>query len=207
MRKRSAVGRNAEAIEEGVAIAMAAARLSVKNTILVSTISLGESFDPEHFTDAARDTLLGLADEAEQAADAVSRARKAAWGRHTEPRGTHDYRDRDVRNLRRRAKQYAGVAKSLRASAGRPEVLRELVERAREAAWGDVEANLQGRLRIEAMRPDQDPDYARMREARMQALRLVDLQKLSAQARRRRSEAADPDAPDDEPRARPTGSR
>jgi hypothetical protein len=36
------------------------------------------------------------------------------------------------------------------------------------------------------MRPEQDPDYESMREARMQALRLVDLQKLSAQARRRR---------------------
>jgi hypothetical protein len=33
------------------------------------------------------------------------------------------------------------------------------------------------------MRPDQDPDYDRMREARMQALRLVDLQALSSAQR------------------------
>ncbi|MBO3662970.1 asparagine synthase [Microbacterium stercoris] len=188
------MGRNAEAIEEGVAISLAAARLSVKNTILVSTISLDESFDPLHFVGSAHAALIALAEEQEAAAEAVSKARKAAWGRHTAPHGTHDYRDRDVRNLRRRAKQYAGVAKVLRAKAADQGVLRELVEHAREAAWHDVEINLQGRLRVEAMRPEQDPDYASMREARMQALRLVDLQKLSAQARRKRkadAEAAD----------------
>jgi hypothetical protein len=184
------VGRNADAIDEGVAIALAAARLSVKNTILVSTISLGESFDPQHFAGAARSALIALADEQDAAADAVSRARKAAWGRHTQPHGTHDYRDRDVRNLRRRAKQYAGVAKALRVKAGDEGELRAIVEHAREAAWHDVEANLQGRLRVEGMRPDQDPDYDSMREARMQALRLVDLQKLSAQARKRRKVGA-----------------
>lgn len=184
------MGRNADAIDEGVAIALAAARLSVKNTILVSTISLGESFDPQHFVGTARAALISLADEQEGAAAAVSRARKAAWGRHTEPHGTHDYRDRDVRNLRRRAKQYSGVAKALRAKAEDEEYLRELVERAREAAWHDVEVNLQGRLRVEAMRPDEDPDYEKMRDARMQALRLVDLQKLSAQARRKRKVGA-----------------
>ncbi|GAA3658836.1 asparagine synthase [Microbacterium marinilacus] len=192
------MGRNADAIDEGVAIALAAARLSVKNTILVSTISLGESFDSQHFTGTARGVLIALADEQAAAAESVSRARKAAWGRHTQPHGTHDYRDRDVRNLRRRAKQYAGVAKALRVKAEEPDELRAIVEGAREAAWHDVEVNLQGRLRVEAMRPDQDPDYASMRDARMQALRLVDLQKLSAQARRRRKvgAAADDDAAD-----------
>ncbi|WP_345751365.1 asparagine synthase [Microbacterium rhizophilus] len=184
------MGRNAEATEEGVAIALAAARLSVKNAILVGTISLGESFDPQHFVGTARATLIALADEQDAAADAMSRARKAAWGRHTQPHGTHDYRDRDVRNLRRRAKLYAGVAKALRAKAEDGNQLRDLVEHAREAAWHDVEGNLQGRLRVEAMRPDQDPDYESMREARMQALRLVDLQKLSAQARRKRKVGA-----------------
>lgn len=184
------MGRNADAIEEGVAIALAAARLSVKNRILVSTISLGTSFDPDRFVDAARDVLTALADQQEETAAAVTKARRAAWGRHTQPHGTHDYRDRDVRNLRRRAKQYSGVAKALRGKADDADELRHIVDQAREAAWHDVEANLEGRLRIEAMRPDQDPDYESMREARMQALRLVDLQKLSAQARRKRKVGA-----------------
>ena len=57
---------------------------------------------------------------------------------------------------------------------------------AREAAWADVRGNLDRRLHVEGMRPDQDPDYEVMREARMQALRLVDLQALSSEQRARR---------------------
>ena len=73
-----------------------------------------------------------------------------------------------------------------------PEAVRELVEQARDAAWGDVEANLQRRLRVEGMRADVDPDYDMMRAARMQSLRLVDLPRLvgpPAQARRGRGAA------------------
>ena len=61
----------------------------------------------------------------------------------------------------------------------RPAAVR-LVEQAREAAWGDVEANLQRRLKVEGMRADLDPDYEMMRAARMQSLRLVDLPRLAS---------------------------
>lgn len=188
------MGRNADAIEEGLAIAHAAARLAVKNRILVSTISLDEAFDASHFLPAAREVVTSLAAEAEQAAQEISRLRKAAWGRHTQSRGTHDYRDRDVRNLRRRAKQYVGVAKALRAELEDEANLLALVEQSREAAWGDIASTLDNRLRVEAMRPDQDPNYASMREARMQALRLVDLQKLAVETKERRSETESHDA-------------
>ncbi|MBW1640443.1 asparagine synthase [Microbacterium resistens] len=187
------MGRTADAIAEGVAIATSAARLVVKNHILVGTIGQGGSFDVERYVQDARDALRGLAAESAEAADLATRLRKRAHGRHSDPVGTHDYRDRDVRNLKRRAKQAAGVAQRLEAMAEDHEALRELVEQARRAAWGDVASNLQRRFQVEAMRPDQDPDYAVMREARMQALRLVDLQALSSEqrARRRRREKAE----------------
>ncbi|MCR2317529.1 hypothetical protein NSR99_23335, partial [Salmonella enterica] len=86
---------------------------------------------------------------------------------HSDPVGTHDYRDRDVRNLRRRAKQSLGVAQRLREMMDDRVQLESIVEEARAAAWADVRHNLDRRLRVEGMRPDQDPDYARMREARM----------------------------------------
>jgi hypothetical protein len=56
-----------------------------------------------------------------------------------------------------------------------------------------VAGNLQSRLTVEAMRPDEDPDYETMREARMQALRLVDLQALASEqrARKKNREKAD----------------
>ncbi|MFE5409355.1 asparagine synthase [Microbacterium sp. NPDC056569] len=177
------MGKTAEAIAEGVSIASAAARLAIRNRILVETIAHDEPFDVVAFAPFAHETLLGLADEQEQAAAMVRRQRKKAWGKFTDPDGTHDYRDRDTRNLRKRGRQYAGVAKALRAMADDPHVVRTIIEQSRDAAWGDVEANLQRRLRVEGMRPELDPDYDRMRAARMQSIRLVDLPRLAAHKR------------------------
>lgn len=174
------VGRTADAIAEGVAIATAAARLAVKNHILIGTIAQNGVYDTEKYIADAREALRAMAEESEEAAANVTALRKRARGRHSDPSGTHDYRDRDVRNLRRRAKQSAGVAAKLREVMQDSEKLGVIVEEAREAAWSDVRHNLDRRLRVEGMRPDQDPDYDRMREARMQALRLVDLQALSS---------------------------
>jgi hypothetical protein len=178
------MGKTAEAIAEGVSIASAAARLAVRNRILVGTIADGEQFEVAAFTPFARETLLSLAHEQEQAAELAKRQRKKAWGKFSDPSGTHDYRDRDMRNLRKRHRQYVGVAKELRRMADDPHVVRTLVEQSRDAAWGDVEANLQRRLHVEGMRPDLDPDYEKMRTARMQSIRLVDLPRLAAVRRR-----------------------
>lgn len=186
------MGKTAEAIAEGVSIASAAARLAVRNHILVETIAHDEPFEVTLFSPYAHDTLIALAEEQEAAAALARRQRKKAWGKFTDPDGTHDYRDRDMRNLRKRQKQYLGVAKELRRVAEDPHAVRTLVEQARDAAWGDVEANLQRRLHVEARRPDFDPDYEKMRGARMQSLRLVDLPRLAAH--RRRPAEAEPEA-------------
>jgi hypothetical protein len=185
-----AVGKTADAIAEGVAIATAAARLTVKNHILVGTIAQGGVFDAAQYLDDAREALAAMARESEHGAAAMARLRKRARGRYSDPAGTHDYRDRDVRNLRRRAKQYAAVAERLSAMSENPDELGVLVEGAREAAWAEVRSNHDRRLKVEGMRPEQDPDYATMREARMQALRLVDLQALSSQQRAKRKREA-----------------
>lgn len=177
------MGRTADAVAEGVAIATAAARLAVKNHILVGTIAEGGVFDIDKYIADAREALGAMASEAEDAAANVTTLRKRARGRHSDPHGTHDYRDRDVRNLRRRAKQSTGVGARLREIMQDRERLSVIVEEAREAAWSDVRHNLDRRLHVEGMRPDHDPDYDKMREARMQALRLVDLQALSSEQR------------------------
>lgn len=177
------MGKTSDAIAEGVSIACAAARLAVRNRILVETIAHDAPFDPDVFGPLARETLIALAAEQEAAAELARRQRKKAWGRFSDPDGTHDYRDRDTRNLRRRHRQYRGVARELRRMADDPDAVRGLIEQSRELAWGDVEANLQRRLRVEGMRPDLDPDYERMRAARMQSLRLIDLPRLAAHRR------------------------
>jgi hypothetical protein len=82
------------------------------------------------------------------------------------------------------------VAKELRARAEDDQELRRLVEAARDAAWSELAENIDRSLRVEAARPDLEPDYATMRDARMQALRLVDLSKLSSVQRQRRATEA-----------------
>lgn len=179
------MGKGSDAVAEGVSIASAAARLAVRNHILVQTIARGADFDTGAVGAFAQETLRALATEQEAAAALAKKQRKSAWGKFSDPDGTHDYRDRDTRNLRKRHSQYVKVAAHLRSMADDDAAVSALVAAARDAAWGDVEANLQRRLRVEGMRPDADPEYARMREARMQALQLVDLSRLASQARRR----------------------
>lgn len=177
-------------IAEGVYVASAATRLALKNRILVETIAGGEDFDVERFLPEARATLLSLADEAEEDARRIEAARKRAGRRFSDSHGTHDYRSRDVRNLRKRQQQSERVAKELRVRADDPDELRLLIDGAREAAWAEVERNLDSTLRIEAARPDLEPDYAKLREARMQSLRLIDLPRLAAHRRRNAQGAA-----------------
>jgi hypothetical protein len=190
------VGRTADAIAEGVAIATAAARLAVKNHILIGTIAENGVFDTDKYIADAREALRAMAEESEEVERNMTELRKRARGRHSDPSGTHDYRDRDVRNLRRRAKQSHGVATKLHDMMEDEAALRVIVEEAREGAWADVRHNLDRRLRVEGMRPDQDPDYERMREARMQALRLVDLQAQSSLQRAKAKRKKKQNTPD-----------
>lgn len=187
------MGKTSDAVAEGVSIAAAAARLSIRNRILVDTIADGGQFDSEAFAEITRETLLGLAAEQDRAAERAKRLRRGAWGKFSTSSGTHDYRDRDTANLRRRRKHYLGVATALRAWADDPERVGALLETARDAAWGDVESNLQRRLRVEAMTPEADPEYETMRKARMDALRMIDLARLASQAQRKARQSADVD--------------
>ena len=106
------------------------------------------------------ETLIALADEQEAAADLVRRQRKKAWGKFSDSHGTHDYRDRDMRNLRKPAAAVPRRREGAARPRGRPRGGRaSSSSEARDAAWGDVEANLLRRLRVEGMRAEYDPDY------------------------------------------------
>jgi hypothetical protein len=180
---RQARTKSSEIVAEGLYIASAATRLALKNAILVDILADGRDFEPDRFLDDARDALISLAEEAEADAERTHRERKAASGRYSDSSGTHDYRSRDVSNLRRRRKQSLRIAKELRERAADEGELRKLIADAREAAWSEVAGNIDRTLRIEAARPDLEPDYERMRTARMQALRMVDLPRLRSQRR------------------------
>ncbi len=175
--------READVVAEGLYIAAAATRLRLKNSILMHILAEGEDFDVERFLPDARATLLTLAGEADADAERTERERKAASRRFSDSDGTHDYRRRDVRNLKRRRDQSRMVAEELRERAAHDETLLALIDGAREVAWAEVAKNIDRTLRIESARPDLEPDYRKLRVARMQALRLVDLPQLRARKR------------------------
>ena len=183
MAEKEKRARTRDVVAEGLYIASAATRLTLKNRMLMHILADGEDFDIERYMPEARQALLELADEAQADAARAERERKHARGRFSESDGTHDYRSRDVRNLRRRRKQSQHVARELRARAADDDEVRKLILDARDAAWAEVAKNIDRTLSIEAARPDLDPDYDRMRVARMQALRLVDLPKLRSRRR------------------------
>ncbi|WP_114589212.1 asparagine synthase [Microbacterium arborescens] len=193
MATRQARTKSSEIVAEGLYIASAATRLALKNAILVDILADGRDFEADRFLDDARDALISLAEEAEADAERTHRERKAASGRYSDSSGTHDYRSRDVSNLRRRRKQSLRIAKELRERAADEAELRKLIADAREAAWGEVAGNIDRTLRIEAARPDREPDYERMRTARMQALRMVDLPRLRSQRRNAQRQAVERD--------------
>lgn len=193
MATRQARTKSSEIVAEGLYIASAATRLALKNAILVDILADGRDFEADRFLDDARDALISLAEEAEADAERTHRERKAASGRYSDSSGTHDYRSRDVSNLRRRRKQSLRIAKELRERAADEAELRKLIADAREAAWSEVAGNIDRTLRIEAARPDLEPDYERMRTARMQALRMVDLPRLRSQRRNAQRQAVERD--------------
>ncbi len=207
MATRQARTKSSEIVAEGLYIASAATRLALKNEILVHILAKGEDFETDRFVDDARRALLTLAVEAEADADRTHAERKAATGRFSDSSGTHDYRSRDVGNLRRRRRQSLRIAKELRARAEDEAELRKLIADAREAAWHEVAGNIDRTLRIEAARPDLEPDYEQMRAARMQALRMVDLPRLRSHRRNVRDRPAPardaPGATDDGPADEP----
>ncbi len=170
---------------EGIDIAESACRMSLKNRIVVEILRDGHNFNPADFLDDAREVLLELAKESRDAAQRVSDERKSAWGVHTRSSGTHDYRDRDTGNLRRREREYKRVAKELERRAGDEAELLRIIEQARAATWEEVSANIDSTLKVVGQRPDLEPDYEKMRAARMEALMMIDLPKLAGRQKKR----------------------
>ena len=170
---------------EGIDIAESACRMSLKNRIVVEILRDGHNFNPADFLDDAREVLLELAKESRDAAQRVSDERKSAWGVHTRSSGTHDYRDRDTGNLRRREREYKRVAKELERRAGDEAELLRIIEQARAATWEEVSANIDSTLKGVGQRPDLEPDYEKMRAARMEALMMIDLPKLAGRQKKR----------------------
>lgn len=158
------------AIDEGLMLADLAARLDVRNRIVVETIGRGRDFAADEFRADAIAALDVLAAEQEQIAERLDAERRLAGGREGYAYNEHDYRRSDRKNLKQRVKVARLMAEEIRAFAADPERVDDLIERARQEAWGDVAGQLKKKLRIYAVPPEFDEDpYRRTRIADLAA--------------------------------------
>ncbi|MGV8885034.1 MAG: hypothetical protein ACOH1T_05535 [Microbacteriaceae bacterium] len=142
-------------VEEGMLIATTAVRMHVRNSLVVDVIRHDNDFDPEALLLVARHEFETLADQNDATAST----------RHTQ---------RNLAVLR-------ALSAALRAAAADDDVLRSIVEQAREEAWREVSGVVAMTLAAQAVDP-RDPDYERQREKRIRALINVDLAQLELDA-------------------------
>lgn len=172
-----------EQVTEGVTIARAAVRLSVKNAILMQVLGRGGVFVATDFVPVAQEALMQLAHQSEHEGKRARLQMKLAARRHEDPDSSHDYSSLDVSNLKRRSKQALRLAEVLSDNAQQIDYLLDLVEEAREAAWAEVERNLGHALDFASDSPDAEADYDKSKAVRIQNLQLVDLPRLAARKR------------------------
>jgi len=173
--------------DEGLLMAESAGRMTLKNRFIVDALRGDEPYTEERAAASAREVLLELVEESNEAADRVAAERETASQRDGRSQHQHDYHRSDALNLRRREQVYSAVATELWSRRGDDEYLADFVERAREAAWGEIAAAIEQELDRRWPRFDEEPDYERARPSRLadfagdleRALRLAEVRRIA----------------------------
>lgn len=158
-----------ELVEEGELLSGAAARLAIKNLIILGSLRDGIPFDQSRYADAVGDELRALADERDADAERIEADRAEASGRAGHAEHFHDYRDADSSTLARREQYSRRLAERLRELAGDEQFAQTTVTRAQEAAWDEIAASVKARLTRAATIGD-EPDYVIARRDRLRDL-------------------------------------
>ena len=173
-----------EMLEEGLLMAESAARMALKNRLIVDALRADEPYSEERAAERARSVLYELVQEADEAAEHVAEEREVAAKREGRSQHQHDYHRDDLLNLRRREKVHAAIAKELWTRRSDDEYVAGLVERARDDAWHELGTAIEQELDRRWPRYDEEPDYADHRAERMADVSgdlLRDLARLEAQ--------------------------
>ena len=154
-------------VEEGVMIASAALRLSMKNRLIVRALRDGDAYDDEWMTEAVRSEIDDLVDEKTADADRLEGTRTRVKSLRGRPDDPADYRRMDVHSLAMRERITRDLTERLRSLSQDSAFTDEIISGARDAALGEV---LGTRLKA-SFDPDGDPRYAKERRMRMNALK------------------------------------
>lgn len=161
-------------VSEGVMLAEFAARMALKNQIVIGALAESIPYHPDYYADAARAVLTEVIRESEGSAQLAEQKRVVAAGRSGVGQHQHDYRSSDTENLRRREDVNLAVADRLAALRDDGDYVARLVERARDDAWADIGQAITARLDRDWATftiADTDADYWQQRDKRMRQLR------------------------------------
>jgi hypothetical protein len=120
-------------IEDGVLVALAAVRLAVTNRLIVRSLRDGKDYDEQRVRLRVTKEILNLAVEKEKDAKRIRKVLETVGDKPGAADGPADFRARDAKTLKRRAKVSSGLAARLAELATDPELVGEVADRARSA--------------------------------------------------------------------------
>ncbi|WP_156366285.1 hypothetical protein [Agreia sp. Leaf335] len=148
----------------------------------MSALRHDEPFDADATAREVKQSLVRLAAEQSDYADRVTDVlRERAARARGSVRHEHDYHPEDLGSLDLRHAVYSRVAARLRVLADKADYVAEIVETARQAAWGDLGGAVEMRLDTLPTSPVKDADYTRNRARRIRTLIDVDFAALKKQ--------------------------
>lgn len=171
----------ADIVEQGLLVADVAARMNVKNAIIMNALKRHLDYDEAQITEMVRKTLVELADERERDAEHIQVVRGEIRNTGSSAWSESEYGSNDSRTLRHRQEVYEEVAAELRRRADNADYLRLTAERARVAAWAEIGDSLKERAKHPYYSGGDNPEYRKARESRIQLLIQRDLTELMQQ--------------------------
>jgi len=120
-------------IDDGVLVALAAVRLAVTNRLIVRSLRDGQDYDEQRVRERVTRELLKLAAEKEKDAKRIRTVLETVGDKPGAADGPSDFRARDAKTLKRRARVSEGLAERLADLALDPQVIGEVADRAHAA--------------------------------------------------------------------------
>ena len=171
-----------EQIEDGVLVALAAVRLKVTNRLIVRSLRDGKDYDEERVRLRVTKEILNIALEKEKDAKRVRKILETVADKPGAADFADDFRARDAKTLKRRAKVSSGLAARLAELATDPEVVGEVADRAHSAFLDEFAVSVAQGVRAFDGPANRKPLTEMDRMAELQGLS-EDLQKLEEDAR------------------------
>jgi hypothetical protein len=134
-------------IDDGVLVALAAVRLAVTNRLIVRSLRDGQIYDEERVRQRVTRELEKLAAEKEKDAKRIRKVLETVGDKPGAAVGPSDFRARDAKTLKRRAKVSEGLAERLTELAADADVVGDLAERAHAAFLDEFEVSVASGVR------------------------------------------------------------